>query len=126
MTVLSQLVRQRLQIQSSNGTEAFWSLCELQVHSRPTSTPPAVLRSIFDAVNSIEKTYEPYAVHLSHISRDASAEAAADQAAHDLLVSLYPTFVAALDSELQQDLEQIRDGRRKGASGSKSSAASGW
>ena len=52
-------------------------------------------------------------MHLSHISRDASAEAAADQAAHDLLVSLYPTFVAALDSELQQDLEQIRDGRRK-------------
>ena len=69
--------------------------------------------AIFDAVNSIEKTYEPYAVHLSHISRGASAEAAADQAAHDLLVSLYPTFAAALDSELQQDLERIRDGRRK-------------
>lgn len=69
--------------------------------------------AIFDAVNSIEKTYEPYAVHLSHVSRDASAEAAADQAAHDLLVSLYPTFVAALDSELQHDLEQIRNGRRK-------------
>ena len=69
--------------------------------------------AIFDAVNSIEKTYTPYAVRLSHVSRSASAEAAADQAAHDVLVSLYPTFTAALDSELQRDLEKIRDGRRK-------------
>jgi PAP2 superfamily len=69
--------------------------------------------AIFDAVNSIEKTYTPYAVRLSHVTRSASAEAAADQAAHDVLVSLYPTFTAALDSELQRDLEQIRDGRRK-------------
>ena len=69
--------------------------------------------AIFDAVNSIEKTYTPYAVRLPHVTRSASAEAAADQAAHDVLVSLYPTFTAALDSELQGDLEQIRDGRRK-------------
>lgn len=69
--------------------------------------------AIFDAVNSIERTYEPYAVHLSQVSRDASADAAADQAAHDLLVSLYPAFANALDSELKQDLDGIRDGRRK-------------
>lgn len=69
--------------------------------------------AIFDAVNAIERTYTPYKVRLSHVSRSASAEAAADQAAHDVLVSLYPTFTAALDSELQRDLEQIRDGPRK-------------
>jgi hypothetical protein len=69
--------------------------------------------AIFDAVNSIEKTYTPYAVRPSHVTQSASTEAAADQAAHDVLVSLYPTFTAALDSELQRDLEQIRDGRRK-------------
>ena len=69
--------------------------------------------AIFDAVNSITKTYPPYAVHLQHVSREASTQAAADQAAHDVLVSLYPTFSAALDSELQLDLEQIQDGQHK-------------
>lgn len=69
--------------------------------------------AIFDAVNAIDKTYEPYAVHLWHVSRRASARAAADQAAHDVLVSLYPAFAPTLDSELQQDLERIEDRRRK-------------
>ena len=69
--------------------------------------------AIFDAVNAIENTYTPYAVRLPHVPRSASAEAAADQAAHDVLVSLYPTFTATLDSELQLDLQGIPDGRKK-------------
>jgi hypothetical protein len=69
--------------------------------------------AIFDAVNNIDRDFEPYAVRLSHISRRASAEAAADQAAHDVLLSLYPAFASMLDSELQQDLEQIPYGRDK-------------
>ena len=69
--------------------------------------------AIFEAVNAIDRTYAPYAVRLPHVSRNASVQAAADQAAHDVLVSLYPAFSAALDSELQQDLDQIRDGQRK-------------
>jgi hypothetical protein len=48
--------------------------------------------AIFDAVNAIDKTYTPYVVHLPHVSRSASPQAAADQAAHDVLVSLYPAF----------------------------------
>jgi membrane-associated phospholipid phosphatase len=39
--------------------------------------------------------------------------AAADQAAHDVLLALYPTFQASLDGELQQDLAQIPDGKPK-------------
>src|ERR1700688_1519632 len=69
--------------------------------------------AIFDAVNNIERDFEPYAVHLPHVSRRASAQAAADQAAHDVLISLYPGFAATLDSELQQDLAQIPYGRDK-------------
>ena len=45
--------------------------------------------AIFDAVNNIDRDFEPYAVH-QHVSRRASAQAAADQAAHDVLISLYP------------------------------------
>jgi len=69
--------------------------------------------AIFDAVNNIDRDFEPYAVRHPHVSRRASAEAAADQAAHDVLVSLYPAFTTTLDSELQQDLAQIPYGRDK-------------
>ena len=69
--------------------------------------------AIFDAVNNIDRDFEPYAVRHPHVSRRASAEAAADQAAHDVLISLYPAFATALDSELQQDLAQIPYGRDK-------------
>jgi PAP2 superfamily. len=69
--------------------------------------------AIFDAINNIDRTFKPYAVHLLHVSRRASTQAAADQAAHDVLVSLYPAFAATLDAEIQQDLEQIPYGQNK-------------
>ena len=69
--------------------------------------------SIFDAVNNIDRTYSPYLVRLSNISRLASQPAAADQAAHDVLVALYPAFQTTLDAELQQDLGQIPEGQDK-------------
>src|ERR1700759_529247 len=69
--------------------------------------------AIFDAVNNIDRDFEPYAVRHSNVSRRASAEAAADQAAHDVLISLYPAFATTLDSELQQDLAQIPNGHDK-------------
>src|SRR5205814_3559477 len=67
--------------------------------------------SIFDAVNNIEGTFSPYLVRLSDVSRRASQPAAADQAAHDVLVALYPAFQMTLDAELQQDLAQIPEGQ---------------
>jgi membrane-associated phospholipid phosphatase len=69
--------------------------------------------SIFDAVNNIDGTYSPYMVRLTNVSRHASQPAAADQAAHDVLVSLYPAFQPTLDAELEQDLAQIPDGQDK-------------
>jgi membrane-associated phospholipid phosphatase len=68
---------------------------------------------MFDAVNNIDGTYSPYMVRLSNVSRLASQPAAADQAAHDVLVALYPAFQTALDTELQQDLAQIPEGQDK-------------
>jgi hypothetical protein len=69
--------------------------------------------AIFDAVNNIDPDFSPYLVRLGDIPRHASEIAAADQAAHDVLVSLYPTFQASLDTELQQDLAELPDGDRK-------------
>jgi hypothetical protein len=69
--------------------------------------------AIFDAVNNIEPKFSPYLVRLPDAPRNASKTAAADQAAHDVLVSLYPAFQASLDTELQQDLAQLRENDRK-------------
>src|SRR3984885_5549458 len=99
-----------------------WNRTLLLIVRTPGAQPPtihstrnfAILHAaIFDAVNDIDRDFEPYAVHHPHVSRRASAEAAADQAAHDVLISLYPAFATTLDSELQQDLAQIPYGRDK-------------
>ena len=57
--------------------------------------------AIFDAVNAIERAYEPF--HVGFTDRaGGSAEAAAAQAAHDLLGSLFPQSAAIYDAALQQ------------------------
>jgi len=99
-----------------------WNRTLLTIVRTPGAQPPtihstrnfAILHAaIFDAVNNIDRTFEPYAIRLVHVSRRASTQAAADQAAHDVLISLYPTFTTQLDSELQHDLDQIPYGREK-------------
>jgi hypothetical protein len=69
--------------------------------------------AIFGTVNNIDTDFERCAVRHPHVSRNASPQAAADQPAHDVLISLYPAFATTLDSELQQDLAQIPYGRDK-------------
>jgi hypothetical protein len=99
-----------------------WNRTLLAIVRTPGAQPPTIhsTRSfamlhaaIFDAVNNIDRDFETYAVRHPHVSRRASAEAAADQAAHDVLVALYPAFATTLDSQLQQDLAQITNGRDK-------------
>src|SRR5438105_15566488 len=69
--------------------------------------------AIYDAVNNIEPRFSPYLVRLPDVPRSASKVAAADKAAHDVLVSLYPAFQASLDTELEQDLALLPDNERK-------------
>src|SRR5215469_12360928 len=71
--------------------------------------------AIYDAVNNIVPTHQPYAVHLTGISPAASADAAAASAAHDLLVGLYPGQRTSLDTELQQSLALIPAGPNRDA-----------
>lgn len=95
----------------------------LLVIVRTSGAQPATIHStrsfailhaaIFDSVNNIAGTFSPYLVRLPDVPRDASQPAAADQAAHDVLVSLYPSFQSTLDAELQQDLALIPDGQPK-------------
>src|SRR5881275_680407 len=69
--------------------------------------------AIYDAVNNIDPKFTPYLVRLPDVPRSASEIAAADQAAHDVLVFLYPAFQASLDTELEQDLALLPDNERK-------------
>jgi hypothetical protein len=64
----------------------------------------------FEAVNSIERRYEPYLGSI-RASRGASAEAAAAQAAHDVAVALVPAQQALYDAALATDLAGINGAR---------------
>lgn len=59
--------------------------------------------AMFDAANSVEREYSRYRVRLRHGS-GASAEAAAAQAAHDVLVALLPASKAIYDQALASRL----------------------
>ena len=84
---------------------------QLQVTAAGTPTPtvfftrPYALTSIavFDALNSIEHVYQPYVIEISGTAT-ASREAAVAQAAHDVLVALYPGQLATLDAALATSL----------------------
>lgn len=62
--------------------------------------------AMFDAVNSIDGTYTPYLTSVPG-RKQASVDAAAAKAAHDVLVALYPTRQNVFDAELNNSLNAI-------------------
>jgi hypothetical protein len=68
--------------------------------------------AMFDAVNSIDGAYTPYLTEVPR-TKKASLEAAAAQAAHDILAALYPTRLAVFDTELANSLAEIKENRKQ-------------
>jgi hypothetical protein len=66
--------------------------------------------AMFDAVNSIDGSHTPYLTDVPG-SQNASIQAAAAQAARDVLVGLYPPRVAVFDAELAVSLQGIEEDR---------------
>ncbi len=66
--------------------------------------------AIWDAVNSVSNTHQPYAF-LLETPPDTSVEAAAVAAAYHIFVSLYPSFVAWADDLYDPWLESVPPGR---------------
>jgi hypothetical protein len=62
--------------------------------------------AVFDALNSIDRVYRPYVVEVT-ASPSAGREAAIAQAAHDVLVALYPGQRVALDAALATSLRDL-------------------
>lgn len=104
-----------------------WNRVLIETISTPGQHPATIFpvrsfammhAAIFDAVNSIDGTYTPYLIDVPG-TRRASIEAAAAQAAHDVLAELYPTRVSVFDAELAISLEgidrnRVRQGIRVG------------
>jgi hypothetical protein len=71
---------------------------------------PMVHIAMFDAINSIEDKYTPYRIHVKG-SHGASVEAAAAQAARDVLTALYPAQQGMFDAALASQLASVPPGR---------------
>ncbi len=66
--------------------------------------------AMFDAVNSIDGAYTPYLTDVPG-TKNASKEAAAAQAAYDVLIALYPSQQPVYASELAASLQGIPSNR---------------
>lgn len=73
-----------------------------------TRTLAMVHLAMHDAVNAVDRRYQPYA----YVARDAdaNAEAAAASAAHRVLAGLFPAQQASLDAKLVASLATVPDG----------------
>lgn len=93
-----------------------WNSTALAATIQAGGPPPLAARNmaivhaaIYDAVNTIDQTHEPYAIDRQG-PRDASPEAAAAAAAHRALVGLYPNQQATFDTALAASLAAVPDG----------------
>jgi len=116
-----------INLTSSIGTSAKgdgvtdWNNATLDAIRSGRTPPPIASRSlailhvsIYDAVNGITRTHEPYLVQ-SSASASASLEAAASAAAHKALVNLFPAAASSFDTLHAAILAAIPNGPQKAA-----------
>ena len=115
----SQALRAGAEEAADSSDVVHWNIVALQTTRaaafnplRETRALALVSAAIFDAVNSITRRYEPYAVRVPARNMD-STEAATHAAAHDVLVALYPDMKAALDAEYDARLAAVPNGTAK-------------
>src|SRR5207247_5311621 len=90
-----------------------WNQLALHAIGQARVSPPVASRAlaiteaaVYDAVNAIDKSFEPYYAHVA-ASSGASPEAAAAQAGHDALAALFPAQAGTFDAALAADLVGI-------------------
>src|SRR5436190_1282830 len=98
-----------------------WNNAALDAIRSNNTAPPIASRalailhaSIYDAVNGIARTHEPYLAR-SAVQSSASREAAASAAAHSALVNLFPANGSSFDALHAAILATIPNGSRKAA-----------
>jgi hypothetical protein len=80
----------------------------------PTRSFALLDTAIYDSVASITRADKPYVFHID-APRAARADAAAEQAAHDTLLALFPSFAPQLNQLLATQLGAIPDSPAKQA-----------
>jgi hypothetical protein len=96
----NQLLQSTLPAPGNPGTPRFYAMMHI---------------AMFDAINAIEREFEPYRVRLRP-GAGGPPDAAAAQAAHDVLVALNPSAAATYDAALAADLGDRNSGFvRRGA-----------
>jgi hypothetical protein len=98
-----------------------WNEMALAAIERTSTPPPVAARAlammhgaIYDAVNSVEYTHQPFRVYFAD-SSTASREAAASQAAFRVLQQIFPSERARFEEALANSLAQVPDGSEKTA-----------
>src|SRR6266542_37684 len=93
-----------------------WNTAALNAIRANRTPPPKASRSlailhasIYDAVNGISRTHQPYLVP-STVPAGAAKEAAASAAAHKVLTALYPANAPAFDALHSETLAALRNG----------------
>lgn len=93
-----------------------WNEAALEAIRVARTAPPPASRNlamlhvaIYDAVNGIRRTHEPYFVH-DKAPGAASIEAAASAAARRVLLALYPTQSTAFDALYEEQIARVRGG----------------
>jgi PAP2 superfamily len=79
---------------------------------QPTRNFAILHAAIYDAIDSIDRTHEPYLISV-RAPRGASETAAADAAAHTALVGLYPAQQGSLDADYTAELAKVANGPAK-------------
>jgi membrane-associated phospholipid phosphatase len=82
---------------------------------QPTRDFAVMSSAVFTAVNAPQPARRPRGAVEAMARHGASQEAAAAQAAHDVLIALFPTFAGALDQQLVADLAAIAPGPSRAA-----------
>ena len=106
-------------IPASADVVTDWNNAALDAIRVDRTAPPIASRSlaivhvaIYDAVNGIARTHEPYLVP-SAVSSSASRVASASAAAHQTLVSLFPNHTSTFDALHAAILAGIPNGPQK-------------
>jgi PAP2 superfamily len=79
---------------------------------QPTRNFAILHAAIYDAVDAIDRTHQPYLIFL-RAPRDTSETAAADAAARTVLDGLYPSQQAVVDAEYAAELAKVANGHAK-------------
>ena len=104
---------------ASGTTVVDWNETLLTIQKTPGAQPATVHptralamlhAAMYDAVASITHRDRPYLFELD-ASRTARPDAAADQAAHDVLSALYPSMQTTIDQKLATELAPMPTGR---------------